>query len=257
MSQKLTVLIPCVNEAKNIRGCIESVRAVADEILIAASPSTDNMLDIVREAGGCRIIEREWIDASNFRNWAVPQARHPWILMVDADERLTEELIADVREVLRRDDPAFDAYCMRRNNFFLGHPIRHCGWNRTTVIRLFRRECRYGTETVHEHLRVAPGRIGELRGKFLHYTCDSVSQYTQRQNRYTDFWAEERHAAGRRSSCLGIFFRPPARFLQLYFLRGGFLDGVPGLIVCMGSMVYVFLKYAKLWQLSHAGERKA
>jgi (heptosyl)LPS beta-1,4-glucosyltransferase len=256
MSAKLTVLIPCRNEAHNIRACIESVRPVADEILVADSLSTDNTVAIVREMGNCRIIEREFIDYANFKNWAIPQAAHPWILIVDADERVTESLASEIREILSRDDHRRDAYCMRRDNFFLGRPIRHCGWNRSKIVRLFRRDvCRYGAPRVHEYLEVAPGRLGVLRGKFLHYTCISLYQWMEKHNRYAKLWAEDHYAVGRRAGWLDIFARPPLRFLQLYFLRGGFLDGVPGLMICLSYMSYTFLKYALLWQLQHSEQK--
>jgi glycosyltransferase involved in cell wall biosynthesis len=250
----LTVLIPCKNESHNIRACIESVRGVADEVLVADSLSTDDTLDMVRQLGGCRIIEREFVDYSNFKNWAIPQASHPWVLIVDADERVTEPLAADIRETLARNDPSMDAYRMRRDNFFLGRRIRHCGWNRSLITRLFRRDkCRYGTARVHEQLDVAPGRVGTLHGKFLHYTCTSLSTWTEKQCRYAAIWAEDHHAAGRRAGWLGILTRPFARFLQLYILRGGILDGVAGLIVCSSNMFYTFLKYAMLWELGRSG----
>lgn len=253
MGQKLTVLIPCKNESLNIRACLESVRGVADEILVADSLSTDNTLAIVRQMGGCRIIEREFVDHANFKNWAIPQASHPWVLVVDADERVTEELAAEIREVLAEENRSLDAYRMRRDNFFLGRPIRHCGWDRSLITRLFRRDvCRYGKARVHEQLEVQHGRVGTLRGKFVHQTCWSLDQWTEKQNRYTTVWAEDKQAAGRRTSWLGILARPPLRFLQLYFLRGGFLDGAAGLVVCLSSTSYTFLKYAKLWQLNNA-----
>ncbi len=100
MAEKLTVLIPCRNERKNIRACIESARAVADEIVIADSLSTDDTLEVVRSAGGCRIIEREFIGFADFKNWAIPQASHPWVLIVDADERVSPELVAEIRRGL-------------------------------------------------------------------------------------------------------------------------------------------------------------
>jgi glycosyltransferase involved in cell wall biosynthesis len=127
MPEKLTVLIPCKNESHNIRDCIESVRSIADEILVADSLSTDDTLEIVRNSGGCRIIEREFIDYANFKNWAIPQATHPWVLIVDADERVTPELAVEIREILAKAPPSLDAYRMRRDNFFLGQQIRHCG----------------------------------------------------------------------------------------------------------------------------------
>jgi glycosyltransferase involved in cell wall biosynthesis len=249
MPEKLTVLIPCRNEAHNIRACIDSVRAVADEILVADSLSTDNTLEIVRETGVCRIIEREFIDYAGFKNWAIPQAAHAWVLVVDADERMTEPLAAEIREILAHENTVLDAYRMRRENFFLGRRIRHCGWNRSWITRLFRRDtCRYGAARVHEDLTVSPDRVGRFRGKLLHYTCISLSSWMEKQTRYATIWAEDHHAAGRKTSGPGILLRPFLRFWQLYLLRGGFLDGTPGLIVCLSNMAYTFLKYALLWQ---------
>ena len=118
MPEKLTVLIPCKNEADNIRACIESVRGLADEILVADSLSTDNTRELVRQLGGCRIVEREFIDHASFKNWAIPQASHPWVLMVDADERVTAELAAEIRAIMAHDNPALDAYRMRFESFF-------------------------------------------------------------------------------------------------------------------------------------------
>src|SRR5689334_4819384 len=101
MSLGLTMLITCKNEAHNIRDCIASVRGLGDEILVADSGSTDNTLDIVREIGGCRIIQRdEYVSAGNFKNWGLPQANYPWVLVVDSDERVTPELAAEVRQTL-------------------------------------------------------------------------------------------------------------------------------------------------------------
>ena len=257
MQQKLTVLIPCKNEAHNIRECIESLRGIADEILVADSLSTDATLEIVSEMGDCRIIEREFIDHASFKNWAIPQASHPWILVVDADERLTDELAAEIRRILADDNPSFDAYRVRFNNFFLGSPIRHCGWNRHSTIRLFRRDqCRYGAARVHERLDVDPERVGMLHGKFLHYTCISLSRWLDKQNRYTTLWAEDRFAAGHRINWPKVVAWPPLRFLHLYIIRCGFLDGVAGMLVCISSAYYTFHCYAKLWELQRSGRSR-
>ncbi len=140
MRAKLSVLIPCKDERRNIRPCIESVQPIADEILIADSGSTDGTLDIVREIGGCRIIEREYINSANFKNWAIPQAKHEWVLVVDADERVTPELAAEIQQLLANPPADKDAYWIGRINHYLGYRIKHCGWNSDDVIRLFRRE---------------------------------------------------------------------------------------------------------------------
>src|SRR5687768_1641821 len=144
----LTVLIPCKNERRHLAECIASVRPVADEILVADSGSTDGSLEIARELG-CRVIEREYVNSANFKNWAIPQANHEWVLVVDADERVTPELGAEIRSVLASGE-SHDAYLMRRDNFFLGHPIRYCDWNTPELTRLFRRDLgRYQERRVH------------------------------------------------------------------------------------------------------------
>ena len=105
MSQKLTVLIPCKNERKNIRPCIESIREIADEILVADSGSTDGTLDIVQDIGGCRIIEREYVYSADLKNWAIPQASYPWVFLLDADERVSADLAQDILRKLRQPSP--------------------------------------------------------------------------------------------------------------------------------------------------------
>src|SRR5687767_12468295 len=110
MAEKLTVLIPCKNESKNIRDCVESVRGIADEILIADCFSTDDTLQIVEKAGGCRVIQREFVNFADFKNWAIPQARHSWVLIVDADERVPEALGSEIRKVLAHVPDSMDAF---------------------------------------------------------------------------------------------------------------------------------------------------
>ena len=244
----LTVLIPCKNERLNIKDCIESVREIADEILIADSGSTDGTLDIVRSLGGCRIIEREYVNSANFKNWAIPQAKHAWVLVVDADERVTPELGAEIRAALA-DPRQHDAYRMRRGNFFLGHPIRYCDWNTPQLTRLFRRDAgRYQERRVHSDVEV-PGSVGELSGRLLHYTAWDLADFVAKQNRYSTWSAEDLHDRGKRHGLLMTLLRFPIRFFYLYVLRFGFLDGMAGLVVCSIMAHYAFLKSAKLWAL--------
>ena len=248
--EKLTVLIPCKNERHNLRACVESVRPIADEVLVADSGSTDGTLELARELG-CRLIEREYINPSDFKNWAIPQATHPWVLILDADERASEALVAEIREILSTGSDQ-DGYTMQLDNFFLGHRIHHCGWNTTRVLRFFRRDLgRYREQRVHESMEISTGRVGPLEGKFIHHTCSSLAHYLEKMNRYTTWSAQDAFEAGRRTSLLRMFFRPPLRFFQFYVLRAGFLDGMAGLVVCMLSAFYTFLKCAKLWELEH------
>ncbi len=249
---KLTALIPCKNERCNIRPCIESVRSIADEILIADSGSTDGTLDVVRDMGGCRIIEREYVNSADFKNWAIPQASHEWILLVDADERVPAELADEVRQVLATPADDVDGYWIGRFNHFLGHPIRHCGWNSDDVIRLFRRDkSRYQTRWVHAEVVLPNDRTRRLKTPLWHYTTWDSDEYMFKLNRYAKWGSLNMRDAGRRPSRLAMVTRLPLRFLQLYFLRLGFLDGVAGFQVCVYTAFYSFLKQAKLWEMHH------
>ena len=118
MREKLTVLIPCKNEAQNIRQCVDSVRSIADEILVADGGSTDGTLEIAHSLDWCRTIRREWDGYAPFKNWAIPKARHPWVLIVDADERVTPELADEIRETLTDPPSHIDAYRIRHRCFF-------------------------------------------------------------------------------------------------------------------------------------------
>jgi len=257
MAEKLTVLIPCKNERKNIRECIESARLVADEILVADSGSTDNTMDIVRDAGGCRLIEREFIDYANFKNWAIPQAAHPWVLIVDSDERVTPELAEEIKAILADPPKDLDGYWVLRRNHFMGHEIKHCGWNTDDVFRLIRRDvCRYKECRVHEEINVKSDRAGKLKNRLLHYTYWSYDQYFGKYVNYTRWGAMDMHDRGKRTGAFGLLVRPFLRFLQLYILRGGFLDGLPGIQICMLQSFFVtFVKQARLWEIEHAKEQ--
>ncbi len=254
MAHRLTVLIACKNERLDIRHCIESVQPIADEILVADSGSTDGTLDIVSGIGGCRIIEREYVNAANFRNWAIPQARHEWVLIVDADERVTEELAAEIRQILSNPRDDIDGYWVDRDNHYLGYPIRHSGWSPDNVLRLFRRDVgRYQAgETWHEEIDIAKERTRRLRNALLHYTTWSTNQYIEKLNHYANLGAHNYQKKGRKPRALTLILSAPVRFLQLYFLRLGFLDGLPGFQVCMYAAFYSFLKKAKLWEMHFA-----
>jgi (heptosyl)LPS beta-1,4-glucosyltransferase len=247
----LTVLIPCKNERTNIVACIRSAKLVADEVLIADSLSTDDTLDLVRAEGGCKIIERKHVNFSDFKNWAIPQARCDWVLVLDADERITPQLASEIKTLLAG-APANDSYDIRRTTFFLGQRIRFSGYQNDSVRRLFRRdECRYEEgRSVHEFLVTPSGKIGALKGRLEHYTTTNLEHFCAKQNDYSSKMAADRLRKGKRPSFLRVLLYGPLRFAQLYLLRLGFLDGFAGLVVCGVGAYYAFLKDAKLWALS-------
>ncbi len=161
LANPLTVIIPCKNEREHIRACIASAQRVADEVLVADSGSTDDTLEIVRKLG-CRIIEREYGTSGDFKNWAIPQAAHEWVLILDCDERITADLAAEIRRELAA--PRHDGYWIYRRNHFLGHPIRFGPWKNDRCLRLFRRDLgRYVGPTDHAEVELTSGTVGRLR----------------------------------------------------------------------------------------------
>ncbi len=246
----LSVIIPCKNEQHNIGDCIRALQGLADEIIVADNGSTDTTLDIVAQIGGCKVIQREFIGYASFKNWALPQAKHEWVLMVDADERMTPELAEEIRSILSG-DPACDAYGVSFDNYFLGHPIRYCGWNTPEVTRLMRKAvCKYRDVQVHESIEVSTGKLGSLRHRFQHYTARDLETYVRKVVRYGCLDGNYRYERGKRASYLFTLLHAPLRFLQLFVLRGGFRDGFPGLVLCIILAFYVFMKDARLWERS-------
>ncbi len=250
---KITVLIPCKDERLNIEQCIESALLIADEVLVADSGSSDGTLEIVRKRSDCRLIQREFIDYANFKNWAIPQARHPWVLILDADERVTHEVSAEIKQVLSCDPHDIDGYWLRRRTFFMGHELRYCGWQTDKVLRLIRRDrCRYGACRVHEEIDHKQLKTKLLKNRLLHYTYWTYDQYYAKYMNYVKWGAEDMRDRGRRAGLFGLLISPFLRFAQLYLLRRGFLDGLPGIQMCMLQAFFVsFTKQARLWQMEH------
>jgi glycosyltransferase involved in cell wall biosynthesis len=250
MPHQLTCLVPCKNEQSNIRACIESFYHLADEILIADSGSTDRTMEIAREAAGAkgRIIEREYIHSGNFKNWAIPQSAHEWVLLVDADERIPPALAAEIHDLLHSGPPQ-DGYWIYRDNHFLGHPIRYGGLQNDCCLRFFRRDVsRYVGENDHAQVRVATGRVGTLQARMTHFSWWSYDDCLRKFDRYTKYQSQVWHAQGRKPSFLQLLARPPIRFVRDYVFQLGFLDGLIGLQYAGLQAYYTFMKQARLWE---------
>lgn len=243
--EKLTVIVPTFNEEENLAACLDTVRW-ADEILIADSFSSDRTLEIARRYGA-RVVQRRYGYSASQKNWAIPQARHPWILLVDSDERVPPALATEVREILSR-PPEANGYWIYRSNHLLGGRVRRCGWNSDRVIRLFRRDLgRYEDSQVHAEI-VIPPPVGTLGHRLVHHSFRSFDQYMPKVWKYARWGAEDEWAEGRRAGWPDILLRPPLRFIKMYVLRGGFLEGTRGLVVSYLGTAAVLLKYARLWE---------
>ena len=255
MPRKLSVLIPVFNEEANLPDCLESVRELADEIFVVDSFSTDNTVEVARKFGA-RVVQHEYVNSAAQKNWAIPQCANEWVFIIDADERMRDDLRAEVRALLALPDgPPLDGYFVVRRNFFLGGEIKHGGWETNDVQRLFRREMgRYAERDVHADVEVRKpdgtfARSGRLTAKLDHITCapDGLNRYFQRFNRYTTQAAERYHREGRKPRFLNFFIHPGWEFFKMYVLKLGFLDGIPGLAVCSFCAFTRFVRYMKLF----------
>jgi len=176
-------------------------------------------------------------------------------LVLDADERCTPELANELLDRIRTTDCA--AYRVPRRSFFLGKEIRHGGGGggKDRPIRLFRRDLRYNGHQVHEHVDVPVGASpGDVTNSLLHYTYTSLDQYFEKFDRYSRWWAEQNYAKGHRGTAAAVLIKPPARFVSMYLLKGGFLDGARGLVLASLAAASVMAKYGRLWERSIRNE---
>jgi len=241
---KLSVTVITRNEAADIDAALASVR-FADEIVLVDAMSTDDTVAIARQHTD-RIVVREWPGYIDQKNYAASLARHDWILSLDADERVTPELAAEIQRLLAG-DPRDAAYRIPRVTFHLGRWIRSTDWYPDFQTRLYdRRRARWTGAYVHEAVTV-DGSIGRLAGELQHYAYRDIADHLETIDRYTTLAARQMDEAGRRSGWLEMVGHPPLAFLRNYVLRGGFRDGSAGLIVSVMNSYYVFLKFAKLW----------
>lgn len=251
MKRPLTVIVPCKNERLNIVPCIESFWDLATEILIADSGSDDETMDLASCFDKVRIVEREYITSGDFKNWAIPQAENEWVLLVDADERVTPELANEIEMLLSR-GPEFDGYWINRNNFFLGHPMKWGDARTDQVLRLFKRNyARYEGPSDHGEIQISTGRVGSLRNSMTHYSVWSYDQMYAKFARYTSLQAEQWYEQGRDTSYFKLLVRPFFRFFREYILQMGILDGKVGLQQAWNAAFYSYAKQARLWELNH------
>jgi glycosyltransferase involved in cell wall biosynthesis len=242
---RLSAVIITHNEEANIEECLRSV-AWADQIVVVDAMSSDSTCEIARRYTTC-VFPKPWEGYVEARKHGLAKAEGEWVLALDADERITPELRAEIETQLK--EPGSDGYMIPRKAYFLGRWIRHCGWYPGYVIRLVRKDRAWVTDKrVHEGMRV-DGSVGTLTNPILHYTYPTVRTYFGRFNRYTSLAAEELFAEGRPARLTDILLRPPFQFLKMYFAKLGILDGLQGLVLCTFSSFYVFVKYVKLWEL--------
>jgi len=256
MREKLTALIPAGNEERHIREVIASAR-FADEVLVVVDAASTDRTRELAEGLADKVLVHEYVNSAAQKNWAIPQAAHPWILVIDSDERVTPELRAEIER--RLESPDADGYRIRRINHFMGKRINGAGWQRDWVLRLFRRDRgRYQERNVHADIEFPdgkPARVDRLRAPFMHFTFDSFEQYLRKHGRYAAWAGEDRGRTTKRVTLSHLLGRPAWRFFRQYIMFGGFRDGIEGFIICWMAAHSVFLKYAHLWESQKTRER--
>jgi glycosyltransferase involved in cell wall biosynthesis len=246
--QPLTVLVPCFNNQDIIARCLDSV-VWADEILICDSFSTDRTLEIARRYTD-RIIQHEYINSAKQKNWAIPQATHEWVLLVDTDEVISPELRREIERFLAAPPANVSACQIARRNMILGQWVRDLNLWPDYAMRLFRRDlARYQKKEVHADM-VAPGCTHTFQEPLTHYGTPSWSKQIGYLDRYTRYQADEYYfKLGRRFTWWRALTRPPGAFLYYYFYRRGYRYGFRGFFLAAHFAIYSFYTYAKLWEI--------
>jgi glycosyltransferase involved in cell wall biosynthesis len=252
--QKVTAIIPTFNEEHNIEAALASV-SWADEVIVVDSFSTDQTIAIAKEHGA-RVLQREYEHSASQKNWTIPQATHEWIFLLDADERVDENLRKEIKETLNNKANTEAAYWIKRRNFFMGSEIKYSGWQGDKVVRLFKRDdCKYEDKSVHAEI-MCNGSIGVLKNKLIHYTFKDIFHYLEKWDRYTTMSGKDRAKRGEKPSLFHFLIKPAFRFFHDYFIKLGILDGLTGFILCSLSSMSVFMRYIKVKQFNQDAAKK-
>lgn len=244
---KLTAIIPTLNEIHNIEAVIDTV-SFADEILVIDSYSTDGTFEKAKEKA-TRVLQRKFDYYAAQKNWAITQAKYEWVLLVDADERVTPELKSEIEKLLKSPNADFVAYWIGRKNHFMGQQVHYSGWHNDKVIRLFKRDhCVYEDKKVHEEI-IANGNVGYLKNKLYHNTYTTFDAYVEKMNRYAWLQAQDYDKKTKAITPYHVLLKPFWGFFKHYIIQGGFRDGFVGFTIGYMQAYVVFMRYVKLWLL--------
>jgi len=252
-SMQISAVIITSNEERRIEGALKSLTGIVSEIVVVDCRSSDETVKIVRRYTD-RVFERAWTNFADQKNYANAQASHPWILSLDADERVSPELRQELLD-LKKTEPDVDVFSIPRKVYYLGRWIRHSGWYPDRKLRLFRKgKARWEGDYVHEKLAVT-GRIGKLNGCLHHFTYRNIHEHLARINSFSDLGAQKLYAKKKKARWHHLLLLPFFRFVRAYIWKRGFLDGFAGLVIAVLTGYAVFVRYAKLREIWKKGER--
>jgi glycosyltransferase involved in cell wall biosynthesis len=251
--EKLSAVIITLNEEKNIGRCIESIKEIADEILILDSNSTDQTA-VIAESMGAVVIKESFRGHIQMKNRAVELAANNYILSLDADEALDPRLILSI--LREKENLTYKAYRMNRCTNYCGQFIRHGSWYPDRKIRLFdRRFARWGGTNPHDKVIVDENKsVKQLGGDILHYSYYTIAEHVAQNNKFSTISADSLFAQGKKTNLLKMVVNPVWAFIQGYFLRAGFLDGLFGFVIAIQVSHLTFLKHLKLYILQKSAK---
>jgi len=241
----ISVVVITLNEADRIPALLKSA-AFADEVVVVDSGSTDGTLEICR-AGGARVVSHPWQGFAAQKQYAMELASCEWILNLDADERISDPLAAELRKAIQSASQEVCGFSMPRLSRYLGTWIRHGGWYPDRKVRLVRKGSgQWKGSGLHEKLEIS-GKVLSLSSPILHEVYRNISDQVKTIDRFSGVYAEEHPATGAWYAAAGVF-HGLGKFVECYLWKLGALDGTAGLVIAMNSAWYVFLKHAKVWE---------
>ena len=243
----VSVYVLTYNNRRTIEQCLKSLDW-AEELVIVDSFSTDGTYEICQRYSD-KTLQRKWVGHRDQYQYAADQTTRDWIMFVDADEEIPRELAEEIRKVLEEGTNKVDGFLAYRRTHYLGRWIRFGGWYPDCEIRLYRRDKGRWEGGLHAKV-VVNGRVDSLKNQYLHYTYRDISDQILTIDRYSRIAAEDMFKNGEKFNLFKLLFHPPFRFIKEYLFKSGFRDGLPGLIIVVSTMFYVFIKHAKLWELT-------
>ncbi|HEX4008887.1 MAG TPA: glycosyltransferase family 2 protein [Solirubrobacteraceae bacterium] len=252
----LSVVMATFNEADLVVDCIESVADLASEIVVVDGSSTDETIEVVHRYTDRVISTTNKLMLEKNKNLAIDAAEHEWVLVLDPDERVSSRLREEIAAVIANDSADFDAYWMPRRNYVFGSWLRTMGLYPAAQLRLVRRgRGRFGEDALHQPMQV-DGRVGFFTGDLIHASRAEVAEQAHKRNLYSSHAAQRMHEQGLKFQWWRLLTEPPRDFTRQYFLMGGWLEGIAGLVYAALSGYGAFLRFAKLWELERRADRR-
>jgi len=248
--QKISVAIITFNEEKNIGRCLDSVKDIADDIVVVDSLSKDKTEEIALSKGA-RVVKQKFLGHIGQKNFAITQAKYPYILSLDADEVLTKELMKSIQEV--KENWQYDGYTFNRLTYYCGRWIKHCGWYPDTKLRLWdSRKGKWGGLNPHDQFFMQKGAtIKHINGDLLHYSYDSIRDHLLVSYKYSEIMAQHLIDQGKKSRTMKMWINPVAKFFKVFCQKKGYKEGVYGLIISWIAAYSTFMKYALIRHLEN------